>query len=519
VDIVAKAAPGRPSLQSEQSEPRRFFWFSFVLFLVHAALMLIRYGRLPIIPMLGDEVIVNDAALSLGTGHGYAATSFAGSPYGIDRLFAHFPPLYPLAVALATRLFGVSAYSLRLTTTVMSIAASAVFLYVLMRLCRSGLVSWSAAYLAGAIYCTFTPLIILERAARMESMIELLALLSFAAILHATETTGQSRRWWLVAAGLFAGLSAAAHPEAVSVMVLLGILELAIVPGEAVAKVVSFLAAAVTPVAVWLLTFGRQSGAALQQFREILHHATPVDPGLGAWARHALETTYISGINQNLFLLAILVLVLALPVAYLLVARKLPESSLGRRMGWCFAVVGLIELANMEWGLRTDFRRYMFLFGLLLIGVCVSGVGHRPLARWQRVLGSLLVVAQLGAAVVYLAPRANRLGRMDPERFMPIVDSVPAGASILTSPSLWLDFRARGIPITLRYEDFDAHGKWADEAGGPFERFDVIIMNEGDAPWGSVPEDEAMRHRTKRVYDIGGDVVDVYQRNPVQKSR
>ena len=268
-----------------------------------------------------------------------------------------------------------------------------------------------------------------------------------------------------------------------------------------------------------MLTFGKQSGIAWHQFREILRRAPRDYLGLGTWARNALETTYISGINQNLFMLAILVLVLALPAAYLLVARKLPESSLGRRMGWCFAVVGLIELANMEWGLRMDFRRYMFLFGLLLIGFCITGVGNRPLARWQRVLGSLLVAAQLCAAAVYLSPRANRLGRMDPERFTPIVNSVPAGASILTSPSLWLDFRARGIPITLRYEDFDAHGKWADEAGGPFERFDVIIMNEADAPWGSVPEDEAMRHRTKRVYDIGGDVVDVYQRNPVQKSR
>lgn len=519
MDTISKAAPGLPSIQDEQSEQRGFIWFSSFLFLLHAALMLIHYGRIPVAPMLGDEVIINDAAISLGTGHGYAATSFAGSAYGIDRLFAHFPPLYPLTESLAIRLFGVSSYSLRLTTTLMSIAASAVFLYLLMRLCRAGVLSWSAARMTGAIYCTFVPLVVLERAARMESMIELLALLSFAAILQATETEKSSRRFWLVAAGFLAGLSAAAHPEAVAVMVPLGLLAVVMVPGEAWAKAVSVVVAAVTPVTVWLLTFGRQSGVAWSQFREILHYATPVNPGIAGWVRYALGATHVSELNQSLFLLAIILLILAIPAGYLLVARKLPVSSMGRRFGWCFAVVSLFELANMEWGLRTDFRRYIFLFGMLLIGIFITAIGNRPLSRWQRVVGGLVVAAQLCAAAVYLYPRANRASQMDFERFMPVVDSVPAGASVLTSPSLWLDFRARGMPITLCYKGFDGEEAWAAESADPLARFDYVIINESDAPGGTVPAEEIGRQRTKRVYVIGGDVIDVYQREAVQGPR
>lgn len=481
--------------------------------------MLVRYGQLPVAPMLGDEIIVNDAAISLGTGHGYAATSFAGSAYGIDKLFAHFPPLYPLTESLAIRFFGVSVYSLRLTTTLMSIAACAVFLYVLMRLCRANLLSWSVACLAGAIYCTFTPLIVLERMARMESMIEFLALLSFTAVLNAIETEGSGRRYWLVAAGLLAGLCAAVHPEAVTVMLLLGLLTLVIVPGERSAKVVSVLAAMATPVAVWLLTFGTQSGVAWRQFREILHRQTPVDPGIAAWATSIFASRDFSTLNQNLSLLAIVLLVLSVPIAYFFGARKLPASNLGRRISRCYVIVALVELAILQWGLHADFRRYMFLFGLLLIGFCLAALGNRPLRRWQLVVGSLLVAVQLGAAAAYLYPYTNRGDQMNSERFMPIVDDVPKGASILTSMSIWLDFRARGTPITLLYYGFDGEQKWRSESAYPFERFDVIILNDGDDPRAMVPAEEAARNRVKRVYRIGGETIDVYQRDPEQKAR
>src|SRR3984885_10311853 len=178
-------------LRKPDSRSRRYSYIAVVLFLVHAGFMLARYGQLPIAPVQGDEVIINDAAVSLGQGQGYAATSFAGSPYGIDHLFAHFPPLYPLTESLAIRVFGVSVYSLRFTTTVMSLSACAVLLLLLYFLGKEKVLDWTAASLVAAIYCTCAPLIIVDRMARMESMVALMVHLAFASVMIAVVSAGE----------------------------------------------------------------------------------------------------------------------------------------------------------------------------------------------------------------------------------------------------------------------------------------------------------------------------------------
>jgi hypothetical protein len=107
------------SLESYPSKSGLPVSYAIVLLLLHTAAILYRFGSIPPAPVYGDEIIINDPAIALSRGQGLIAPSFTGSPMGIDKLYAHFPPLYIYLQSYVFRLFGISAYSLRLLTTVM----------------------------------------------------------------------------------------------------------------------------------------------------------------------------------------------------------------------------------------------------------------------------------------------------------------------------------------------------------------------------------------------------------------
>lgn len=474
--------------------------------------MLYRYGQFPVAPVLGDEVIINDAAISLGTGHGYAATSFADSRYGIDHLFAHFPPLYPLTESLAIRAFGISVYTLRLTTTVMSIAANAVFLALLYWLCRCGLVHPVAAMLLGGIYSTFTPLIVTSRMARMESMIELLTLLALSTIFRAvTLEDGAGVGRWLVATGLFAGLCMAVHPEAVTSMLLLAPLALFAVRDHVGAKVTGAVVAVLTPLVICWATFGTQWSFALHQFLNILHKETPRDDTLGQWLASAPHAGNVSALNLNVFFLCVLLLLVLLPVTYGLLARRLSRLSVRYRVSASFAVSAILELAAIIWGLHVNTRRYEALLGPLLIAMAIVTSGAAPLRRWLTGLGCVLIGAQVAGVAAYLHARKDRIEGMNPERFLPVVRSLPPGVSVASVPQLWLTLRESGHPFVLLYPGFDGLEKWKQADANPLRRFDVVILMGNDERIRSLMRDAA-DGRTECTYGVGPDEVEIYMR-------
>lgn len=490
---------------------REFATFAIFFFLLHTCFMTLRYGQRPTVPVLGDEVIINDAALSLGTGHGYAATSFVDSRYGLDRVFAHFPPLYPLAESLAIRAFGISVYSLRLTTTVMSIAGNAVFLWLLYRLCRSQMLHPVTAILLGGIYSTFSPLIVLDRVARMESLSALLTLLALAAILHAITLPTHQAGPWLILGGGFAGLCLAVHPEAVTSVAILAPLALWGTPGNLRAKVAACAAAVLAPLTVCLLTFGPRSGFALHQFLGILQIETPVDLSLGPWLATVPHARSVSAWTLNVFFLCLLVLLLSLPVLYLLVDRKLPADSVRRRVSACFAVAAALELITILWGLHVNTRRYQSLFGTLLIAVAVAALGDARPRRWQSTAAGVLIAVQALSAAAYLADRKSRIGTTDPERFMSVVRCLPDSASLAAGPKLWLSLRQTGRPFALVYPGFDGQDTWRQQDGDPFRRFDVVAVARTD-----VTADRLLAvspERREYTYRLGGELIDVFVRN------
>src|ERR1700679_201877 len=101
------------------------------LLVLRAAALLTGLDRLPMLPSVNPEVIINDPALALSSGHGFVAFSFEHSVNGLNRLYGHFPPLYIALQAVIFRLFGFSAIAMRASSVVFDLATCCAFLAVL----------------------------------------------------------------------------------------------------------------------------------------------------------------------------------------------------------------------------------------------------------------------------------------------------------------------------------------------------------------------------------------------------
>jgi 4-amino-4-deoxy-L-arabinose transferase-like glycosyltransferase len=447
--------------------------------------MFSRYGQLPAAPSVLDEVIVNDAAFSLGQGGPYAATSFRESALGLDHLFAHFPPLYPLTESFSVRLLGPSAYSLRLTTTLMSIAASFILLFLSYKLFRKGVLSLQAALFLSALYCTCGPLMMLERMARMESMISVFVLLALSFLLKAyfVQAPG-SNALWIMLAGLATGLAMATHPEAITAVIFLTILTL-FCPGRIVPKLAAGVLVGLIPLLVCLLTFRSQSLAAYRQFHAILTLYTPKDETLFQVLAKLIHAHSLFLVVWHYVVESIAILSLVIVFAYIFHRHELAAGSILRRLATAFAVAGAVEFLLMAVLLGANRTRHQFLFGPLLVAAIFLLFGARPVKTFWTVGLCAVIAVQLAVVTLYLYRGGERPSRMPPDRFAPVVQMVPPSASVLAMDELWLAFQQAHRPFTLRSAAFDGRLDW-NKLPDPLSHFNVVITSEerlATDPW------------------------------------
>jgi 4-amino-4-deoxy-L-arabinose transferase-like glycosyltransferase len=511
--LTAASATG-----GEQERSRRqFLLVTLAFLLLHAGCMLFRYGALPSAPVLGDEVVINDASISMARGTGLIARSFSDSSYGFDTVFAHFPPIYPWIQSVAFRFLGVSVYSMRLTTTLMSIGSTIVLLLLLYRLGRAQALRWETAALLYAMYTSNASLIALERIARMESMIGFLTLLSLAAILTGIATTqpapGSGTHWrTILLAAVPAAFCLAVHPESVTALLLLAALLVFVVPGTLRARVIAIAMFALVPVLVAIVAFGGKLFAAFQQFLEIYHGERAQEQTALQWLLDRTHYSTLPALNRTFFLALIALLLLAVPVLGRRALRGLDGKSLRYRLIVCVAVVSVLELLLMVFVFQMNDRRFQFLLGPMLVldGLCLLGTA--PLARWQGRLGWAFVAVQVLVAGFYLAPRRDRVVEANPDRFLPIVRALPPGVRVASTPSLWLDMQEAQRPFSLLWLGLDGEVQWAKESANPLDRFPIVILEKVDTidrEWWIA---EARAGRTKYTWHIGSDTVDVYMR-------
>lgn len=492
--------------------------------------MLYRYGQLPVAPVLGDEIIVNDPAIALSRGQGLVAPSFQDSAYGLDKLYAHFPPVYIFAESLAFRKFGVSVYSLRLVTTAMGIAAAGVFLVVMWCLCRWGVADWGTASLAACLYTLNASMLVVHRIARMESTVECLLLSSllcvFASIfLSAEDATGriQRKRLLFVFAGaVLAGASLATHPEAISSVLPIMLFLLLVAPVSWMARVISLAVLGITPIAIWLAAYGARWKQALAQMNAIHRSAPP--PGIFGFGRvFFLEKSRNLAQVSRATLFALCLFILGLLVVRWIALRKgasgRPEHTEGAPsqllLTGIFAFSTIITLIFLMWFISASVTRYEVIFPVYLAGLVIALRGislKKPIVRWALVLAIGFIAFQIGATAVYLNKDSDPDVDLAATRFDAMVDSIPQSSRVAVTPMLWLAFQHKGRPITLLYNGFDGKEKWFAANNNPLVQFDAVVLDSSFVDEFNFYSPYAAQERKKQTVSIRSDVVNLYQR-------
>ena len=190
-----------------------------LLLLFRAAGMLIGLDRLPMVPTVNPEVIINDPAVALSRGHGLVAFSFEHSVNGLDKLYGHFPPGFIALQALVFSIFGFSAISLRALSVFCDLATCVMFLLLLAEWLRQGILD-RRGFLIPAVLILLEPTTMTHaREARMESLNTFLGAISLYLCVRATRHLVNGDRQvprmslWCWAA-VASGLALAVHPAA-----------------------------------------------------------------------------------------------------------------------------------------------------------------------------------------------------------------------------------------------------------------------------------------------------------------
>jgi len=493
--------------------------------------MLYRYGELPSAPVIGDEVTINDPAIALSRGQGLTAPSFGGSAFGMDYLYAHFPPVYIWVGSLAFRALGVSVYSLRLTTTVMGILACAIFLLIVWYLCQWKLADPVTAGFAACLYTLNASVIALHRIARMDSMVELFALTSlffalagifcrFGSSIHSganlPKEDWRKRFALLIAGAIFGGLCMATHPEGLTAILPVFLLILFVAPVRRGWKAMLLMLVAIIPIVIWMLAYGSRWKQAIIQMRAILRDITP-QPGIARYARDILGKSQLNigqGMRAALFFLCLLVLGLLLERWVILRrsdGRMEHFKELDRTrllLVKIFALAALLSLFLLIWFISASISRYEVMYPIYLLGLVMAlrGVSLDKAGRRAALaLSTALVLAQIVAIAVYFAEEGE-----PPARFDSIVAMIPSGSRIAVTPKMWLAFVQNGRPVTLLYLGYDGRNMWSKASPNPLQGFDVIVIDESFVDERREYSPFAQAGRTEQDFHVGSDVVHVY---------
>jgi len=510
--------------------PRNFLYLSLVLLFLHSACMLYRYGELPSAPVIGDEITINDPAIALSRGQGLSAPSFGGSAFGLDHLYAHFPPVYSWTESLVLRALGVSVYSLRLTTTVMGILACAIFLFIVWCLCRWKLADPITASFAACLYTLNASVIALHRIARMDSMVEVFALASLLCVLAGIfcrfesstydgadiGNESQKKRLALLLAGaMSAGLCMATHPEGLTAILPALLLILFAAPVRRRGKAMLLALVAVIPVAVWMIAYGSRWKQAILQMRSILRDITP-QPGIARYAYDLLRKNQTIGQGMRVALFFLCLLVFGLLLERWIILRRsegreahLTELDRTRLMlADVFALATLLSVFLLIWFISASITRYEVMFPIYLLGLVMAlrGVSLNVTGRRIAVaLSTALVLAQFVAIAIYF-----REGGEPPARFDNIVAMIPPGSRIAVTPKMWLAFVQNGRPVTLLYLGYDGRKIWSAASSNPLERFDAIVIDESFVDERREYSPFAQAGRIERDFHVGNNVVHLY---------
>jgi len=319
-------------------------------------------------------------------------------------------------------------------------------------------------------------------------------------------------------------MSMVTHPEALTVVLPIVLLLLLAAPVSWMNKAFLLAALGFTPVAIWLGTYGARWKQAIAEMNAI-HRYTAPPAGILNFARNfSLETHRNIGqeMRATLFLLCLLVLGSIL-VRWIVLKRTMgmqPRiageiASKQLLLTGIFAAPAILSLIPLIWFIAASITRYQVIFPTYLAGLVIALRGISPkkaVVRWVGAMAGILILAQLGAMVIYLQKDSDPRVNHSATRFDAIVDRIPPRSRIAVTPMLWLAFQHKERPVTLLYDHFDGRKTWLATSSNPLDQFDAIVVDSSFVDEFAIYSPYAAQGRKKQTFLIGRDVVDLYQR-------
>ncbi len=462
----------------------------------HLVLLWIGFDRIPLLPIVGDGALIQDAPLALAAGQGLVSPSFEGT-LRFESLYAHHPPLYLFLQALLFKAFGLSVWTLRGSSLVFSTVAAILVLLSFRKMAGLGLLH--PKLLAPLfLVALFEPLgWYLGRWERMDTLVQALGAGSYLLLLAAIGAHTSRRRWvFLLLSALCAGLALSTHAGAAIVCVFLGILILGYRSRFGWSGLLAWGAIPLLiAVALWGLAFRGESLDAFRQFRVIASHLA------GGWSGLVSSVTSSRLAPQEIVALA--------PVATFLVVGSL---LVGAFAAWRDPVartfwVALAAATLFVVAVAGDTRRFVLLapFAVAVLGVVLRHASPRLRSGTG---AALITVALASLALIggYLLKGLREWDSRDPQRYAALVQSVPRETRVLTVPDLWYEFMKQGRTVRIADFGFPEDAAYWKAHPEKVAEYDVAILPEDN------PLVPLMAGREFQSIDIGGKRFRIYSK-------
>jgi len=468
------------AIQHSGASHRRFPLTAACVFLLllRAAALTFGLDRLPMIPTVNPEVVINDPAVALSQGRGLVAFSFEHSVNGLDRVYGHFPPLFIAIQAAVFHLFGFSGLTLRASSIVFDLAACCVFLAILGELHRQNIIDRLGLIAASGLILLEPTALVHAREARMESLNTLLGGIAFYFCVRATRDTARHLVLWISAA-IAIGLALAAHPAAILMWVPFALWSISWFRRLGLWR---WLAIEAVPpgvmVIAWLLAWGRHTVEALNQMRHLAAFAgvatLRVDDFIQSLSHGAIRAAQNAGGLGLVYAFAALFLALA----RLLQKPGTPNPAWRITLGLLTATL-LIQFTLLQFVVPTSGmnRVVMILpFALVCAGIALS---YLPVSARRLTVFAVAAAAalQLLVTVAFLSELRHGWKDRSPARFDSLVAALPPETRVAGPPELWFAFRSHNRQFAVIYRAMGEETYW--ERPHSFDGYDAVILDPG----------------------------------------
>jgi len=496
---------------------QKFFVLCVCLFLFRCAFLFVGFDRLPMLPTLGDEVILNDPAVSLAqTGH-FVCSSFPHSPLQLDQWFGHHPPVFFLMQAVIFRLFGLSALTLRIVGMLSAAMVPVLCVSIILELCERKLVDFTTVLLLAPVLFFDATTITYGRWARMESLADVFVLLALWLLLCGPKHTAEWRSRCL--AGTCMGLAFGTHFAVILIFpffVLLLFVDTSRKTREAIAPI---LLSALVPILLWVSVHGRNSLLAWKQMTAIVKYIPgPIISSLRPFSGASTHLLNLQQVNQLGGTIVILFLASAIAIACkaLNVVLKNGASGLwrdeaGRKVSVC-ASCTLGALISVLFLIPWNATRMILLFPLIVITLAIGLSPLGPVtARLRTVVLIALFLFQAGSLTIYFQRLPAQWHERDSARYSPLIASIAVQKTAVVPPELWFAFRSVKHPVAVLYPYMGELRPWLNSPEY-MDGYDVVILKGGMDHEAELTSIAQRQHTLTREWNTKRDVFHVFIR-------